>query len=258
MDIAEDKSEATPPKRQKLNEHSNDFTDDRPMCMYGSSCYRRSPDHQKEFKHRPRKMSPSELNLPPCKNGANCSDRNLLHFALYFHPTSSTSGNHNQLGSLKEEFGSKSNDVSSCSSELRGTNGTPSSEFSENSCSNKKCSPEVEQNEVMIEKRVNNLEKPLDRFVVLHRIFTGSFRVIFILPPCLLCVPAIWFLVNSTHAPLPTCPTSRSTHSTLIFDDKNLHFNANILQYLMFLPLPPGPFSFAPCPHQLEVRPLDK
>ena len=78
-------------------------TTDLPACPYGSRCYRKNPQHFKEFSHaddgngksnasKPKNVLPSvdSSSLPPCKYGANCYRKNLLHFAEYSHPTAVT------------------------------------------------------------------------------------------------------------------------------------------------------------------------
>ncbi|KAI8516100.1 hypothetical protein Bbelb_069130 [Branchiostoma belcheri] len=74
-------------------------SDDLPLCPYGASCYRKNPQHFKEFRH-PKDGETSQAvdrtdlsavastsGLPPCKYGANCYRKNLLHFAQFSHPT---------------------------------------------------------------------------------------------------------------------------------------------------------------------------
>lgn len=84
-----------------------------PTCPYGARCYRKNPDHFKEFLHPPKQTTdtastadskdqdndsnktklktkpslPDDKNLPPCKYGASCYRKNLLHFAEFSHPT---------------------------------------------------------------------------------------------------------------------------------------------------------------------------
>ncbi|XP_062589325.1 uncharacterized protein LOC134250975 [Saccostrea cucullata] len=73
-----------------------------PVCPYGARCYRKNPEHFKEFSHPPTKTDASssddgtnddtkpslnDKSLPPCKYGASCYRKNLLHFAEYSHPT---------------------------------------------------------------------------------------------------------------------------------------------------------------------------
>ncbi|XP_071157641.1 uncharacterized protein [Mytilus edulis] len=74
-----------------------------PVCPYGSRCYRKNPQHFKEFSHADddNKSSSSKQKdalpladstpLPVCKYGANCYRKNLLHFAEFSHPTAVTS-----------------------------------------------------------------------------------------------------------------------------------------------------------------------
>jgi len=69
-------------------EESKEDEADKPLCLYGSSCFSRSPAHLKAYRH-PKKNNYNLEHLPLCKYGAHCHDRNLLHFAMYYHPTSS-------------------------------------------------------------------------------------------------------------------------------------------------------------------------
>ena len=71
-------------KIRRLEEKKSE--EEKPLCLYGSCCFRRSPAHLKAYRH-PKKNSHNQPNLPPCKYGAQCYDRNLLHFAMYYHPT---------------------------------------------------------------------------------------------------------------------------------------------------------------------------
>ncbi|VDI48852.1 Hypothetical predicted protein, partial [Mytilus galloprovincialis] len=76
---------------------------DLPVCPYGSRCYRKNPQHFKEFSHadddnKPSSSKPKDAlslvdstSLPVCKYGANCYRKNLLHFAEFSHPTAVTS-----------------------------------------------------------------------------------------------------------------------------------------------------------------------
>lgn len=82
-----------------------------PICPYGARCYRKNPEHLKEFSHSTKvddsnskdskddtdgaklrkiasKPNLNDASLPPCKYGASCYRKNLLHFAEYSHPTS--------------------------------------------------------------------------------------------------------------------------------------------------------------------------
>ena len=72
-------------KVMRLEEDREDEAD-KPLCLYGSSCFSRSPMHFKAYRH-PKKNNHNLKHLPPCKYGARCLDRNLLHFAMYYHPT---------------------------------------------------------------------------------------------------------------------------------------------------------------------------
>ena len=80
-----------------------------PTCQYGAGCYRKNPEHFKEFLHPPKASTPADktskgadsktpdtnsktsivddTSLPPCKYGASCYRKNLLHFAEFSHPT---------------------------------------------------------------------------------------------------------------------------------------------------------------------------
>lgn len=82
--------------------------DQLPECPYGARCYRKNPQHFLEYSH-PKKSKtdtsdsdaadvvdgPSRVKLPttddsalpPCKYGAKCYRKNLMHFAEYSHPT---------------------------------------------------------------------------------------------------------------------------------------------------------------------------
>ena len=87
--------EIIPKKRPKLESGKpQEQQHEKPLCIYGSGCYRRSPSHLRIYRHLPPKQESQQMILPACKNGANCYDRNLLHFAFYYHPTS-TSESHN-------------------------------------------------------------------------------------------------------------------------------------------------------------------
>uniref|UniRef100_A0A8B8BUY0 Poly [ADP-ribose] polymerase n=1 Tax=Crassostrea virginica TaxID=6565 RepID=A0A8B8BUY0_CRAVI len=80
-----------------------------PTCPYGARCYRKNPEHFKEFLHPPKASTSTDktskgadsktpdaksktsavddTSLPPCKYGASCYRKNLLHFAEFSHPT---------------------------------------------------------------------------------------------------------------------------------------------------------------------------
>ncbi|WAQ94552.1 APLF-like protein [Mya arenaria] len=87
---------------------------DIPECPYGARCYRKNPQHFIDFFHpKKAKTSDTESNsdsgtdatdgpstssvsklpttddssLPPCKYGAKCYRKNLMHFAEFSHPT---------------------------------------------------------------------------------------------------------------------------------------------------------------------------
>ncbi|XP_064613659.1 uncharacterized protein LOC135477473 [Liolophura sinensis] len=87
-----------------LDTSDSDSDSDLPECPYGERCYRKNPQHFKEFSHPakhakdgtttttgaavlPSKINSTADNLPPCKYGANCYRKNLIHFAEYSHPT---------------------------------------------------------------------------------------------------------------------------------------------------------------------------
>ena len=96
---------ASPAKKTKLNQ-----TAAKKPCPYGAACYRKNPAHFVEFSH-PNDANPSDTgtcstsvvakdratkvtapatqtsSLPPCKYGAHCYRKNLMHFAEYSHPT---------------------------------------------------------------------------------------------------------------------------------------------------------------------------
>lgn len=77
-----------------------------PECPYGARCYRKNPQHFIDFAH-PKKSkndktadstdgassstvklpTTDDSTLPPCKYGAKCYRKNLMHFAEYSHPT---------------------------------------------------------------------------------------------------------------------------------------------------------------------------
>lgn len=77
-------------------------------CPYGAKCYRKNPTHFQEFSHPVNSTDDGSgacsssladdntvplidsSSCPPCKYGAKCYRKNLLHFAEYSHPTSTT------------------------------------------------------------------------------------------------------------------------------------------------------------------------
>ncbi len=83
---------AEPPKKKLKT------TDSQPACPYGAKCYRKNPQHLKDYSHpkvdaspgaklpAPASSSTDCSTLPPCKYGVNCYRKNLLHFAEYWHP----------------------------------------------------------------------------------------------------------------------------------------------------------------------------
>ncbi|ESP03210.1 hypothetical protein LOTGIDRAFT_171695 [Lottia gigantea] len=71
-----------------------------PECPYGVNCYRKNPQHLKDFSHNSPSVastsrdsngvsasSSTSATLPPCKYGAKCYRKNLMHFAEFSHPT---------------------------------------------------------------------------------------------------------------------------------------------------------------------------
>ncbi|CAL1528756.1 unnamed protein product [Lymnaea stagnalis] len=95
-----------------------------PQCPYGAECYRKNPQHFKEFVHPPKSPTTSSASsttasvthtdphsvsdvinfsassqmiseLPLCKYGAKCYRKNLLHFAEFSHPTNKTANDEN-------------------------------------------------------------------------------------------------------------------------------------------------------------------
>ena len=87
-------------KKIKLQPKSAEQVE-KPLCLYGSSCFRRSPAHLRAYRH-PKKENSNTPNLPPCKYGAQCYDRNLLHFAMYYHPTIDACDNQPNVKSNKD------------------------------------------------------------------------------------------------------------------------------------------------------------
>ena len=67
-----------------------------PTCPYGASCYRKNPQHFKEYSHASSskastssKPATDHADLPECPYGVNCYRKNLLHFAEFSHPSKS-------------------------------------------------------------------------------------------------------------------------------------------------------------------------
>jgi hypothetical protein len=115
----------SPAKRQKKNAAgsvTDDASSSKPVCQYGANCYRKNPQHLKDFSHPnvskkdDQKPSNSSANattgsaatassatssvtaaavaaskLPPCKYGAHCYRKNLLHFTQFSHPAAPAS-----------------------------------------------------------------------------------------------------------------------------------------------------------------------
>ncbi|UJR36762.1 hypothetical protein I4U23_029477 [Adineta vaga] len=68
-----------------------------PLCPYGTTCYRKNPDHFKEYSHSDPTLSSTTTtseeakpatnkSLTVCPFGATCYRKNLLHFAEFTHP----------------------------------------------------------------------------------------------------------------------------------------------------------------------------
>ena len=102
-------------KRRKIDEittgeDKNENSDTRPLCRYGSRCFRVNPQHKLEFRHandQERDVKNTEISrqmeisrghtqysaadnrekLPLCKLGVDCTDMDLVHFAEFWHPT---------------------------------------------------------------------------------------------------------------------------------------------------------------------------
>eukprot|EP00794_Sanderia_malayensis_P012150 gene12150-13403_t len=166
------KQEVIPRKRQKLKEEEDDDNDDREMCFYGSFCFRRDSNHLRKYKHKQRKLGPDEANLPPCKNGANCFDRNLLHFALFYHPTKSE--NSSEVTPLVKRYELKEKDITdriiipNSSKEVTTTtytqqNNEDAANYSPSANNND------EKSEVMIEKRTTGLDSIMRKDTILSR-----------------------------------------------------------------------------------------
>lgn len=75
-----------PVSKKPRQEDDKEEQEKKPLCLYGSSCFRRGPDHLRAYRH-PKRENDYTTSLPPCKYGAHCYDRNLLHFAMFYHPT---------------------------------------------------------------------------------------------------------------------------------------------------------------------------
>ena len=88
-------------KKFKLEANRCGGDGEKPICLYGSGCYRRSPAHLRAYRH-PKKERDLTANLPHCKYGAHCYDRNLLHFAMFYHPTfDCNDGQANKSGNIQ-------------------------------------------------------------------------------------------------------------------------------------------------------------
>ncbi|CAF0731653.1 unnamed protein product [Adineta steineri] len=66
-----------------------------PQCPYGATCYRKNPEHFKQFSHSdPTLTTTTTIEIQPTNNktlsicpfGATCYRKNLLHFAEFSHP----------------------------------------------------------------------------------------------------------------------------------------------------------------------------
>lgn len=99
--------------------------DDIPECPYGARCYRKNPQHLLEYSHPkksktddpsdgsntdavdgPSSKSPSKTDdssLPPCKYGASCYRKNLMHFAEYSHPTKAAGKDDSDTDELSDD-----------------------------------------------------------------------------------------------------------------------------------------------------------
>ncbi|XP_069111870.1 uncharacterized protein [Argopecten irradians] len=93
-----------------------------PVCPYGARCYRKNPQHFKDFNHDSKddgdnagsstsgstvsdSSSATDMtSLPPCKYGASCYRKNLLHFAEFSHPTTVISKLTDDDGSYTDEL----------------------------------------------------------------------------------------------------------------------------------------------------------
>jgi hypothetical protein len=75
-----------------------------PPCRYGPSCYRKNPDHFREFSHPQGHVNCVVINsLPPCRYGPSCYRKNPDHFREFSHPHPQgqiVSSNSNVTGSL--------------------------------------------------------------------------------------------------------------------------------------------------------------
>lgn len=110
--MSESDEEEPPTKKSKISSTL-------PVCPYGAKCYRKNPQHFKEYSHpgtsskhdsspplKSSKSADESVKLPPCKYGASCYRKNLLHFAEFSHPTSSST-------SVPEDSGSDTDVINS-------------------------------------------------------------------------------------------------------------------------------------------------
>ncbi|XP_033761484.1 uncharacterized protein LOC117343249 [Pecten maximus] len=101
-----------------------------PVCPYGARCYRKNPQHFKEFIHDSKDdgatagssrsgvsdyldLSTDMSNLPACKYGASCYRKNLLHFAEFSHPTT-------LISKITDDDGSDTDELSDSEDEKKG------------------------------------------------------------------------------------------------------------------------------------------
>jgi len=101
----------------KRKADDDDTVNGKPKCKYWDKCYRKNPEHLKEFAHPsdvkttpsptsptpsptpnddkktdsepPKKKLKSTADLPPCPYGVACYRKNIIHFAEYSHPLKS-------------------------------------------------------------------------------------------------------------------------------------------------------------------------
>ena len=66
-------------KNEDKNEDKN-VDDDKPICEYGLECYRKNPQHRKEYQHC--EMSSKK---PKCEYGQKCYRKNPQHIKKYQH-----------------------------------------------------------------------------------------------------------------------------------------------------------------------------
>ena len=95
---------------RQYQQHQPHRHHEKPPCPYGANCYRKNPEHFKEYSHPPGVMErnlsspppppppagyapgpryeqpPVAHQKPPCPYGANCYRKNSEHFMEYSHP----------------------------------------------------------------------------------------------------------------------------------------------------------------------------